>query len=142
MNKRAYGFTIVELLVVIVIIGILATITTVAYNGVTNRAKMAKVQADYSSIDDVMTMYIAEQGTVPLCSGGAGTGCNFSTITPVLSAYATNLPTKLLNNAEMQYAADTSGNKWAVRMYLPNGTYCRQGYNPSSGWWSPISSCW
>ena len=33
------GFTIVELLIVIVIIGILAAITIVAYNGITARAQ-------------------------------------------------------------------------------------------------------
>lgn len=37
--KNQKGFTIVELLIVIVVIGILAAITIVAYNGIQNRAK-------------------------------------------------------------------------------------------------------
>lgn len=37
-NKKQYGFTIVELLIVIVVIGILAAITIVAYNGVQSKA--------------------------------------------------------------------------------------------------------
>lgn len=37
-SKKQSGFTIVELLIVIVIIAILATITVVAYNGITQRA--------------------------------------------------------------------------------------------------------
>ena len=40
------GFTIVELLIVSVVIGILAGITIVAYNGVQNRANDASVQSD------------------------------------------------------------------------------------------------
>ena len=40
------GFTVVELLIVIVVISILATITIVAYNGVQNRANDTAVQAD------------------------------------------------------------------------------------------------
>ena len=40
------GFTIVELLIVIVVIAILAAITIVAYNGVTSRANAAKNQTD------------------------------------------------------------------------------------------------
>ena len=39
MKKTTSGFTIVELLIVIVVIGILAAITIVAYNGVQNRAR-------------------------------------------------------------------------------------------------------
>lgn len=42
-NKYSSGFTIVELLIVIVVIGILAAITIVAYNGVQNRARTSAV---------------------------------------------------------------------------------------------------
>ncbi len=40
-NKDQAGFTIVELLIVIVIIGILAAITIVAFNGIQNRANLS-----------------------------------------------------------------------------------------------------
>ena len=43
------GFTIVELLIVIVVIGILAAITIVAYNGVQTRALASKRQADVNA---------------------------------------------------------------------------------------------
>lgn len=42
------GFTIVELLIVIVIIGILAAITIVAYNGIQNRASTSVMHSDLS----------------------------------------------------------------------------------------------
>lgn len=45
-DRRRQGFTIVELLIVIVVIGILAAITVVAYNGVQTRAQEAKRSAD------------------------------------------------------------------------------------------------
>lgn len=45
MTKNRSGFTIVELLIVIVVITILATISIVAYNGIQNRAYNAKVIA-------------------------------------------------------------------------------------------------
>jgi len=40
------GFTIVELLVVIVVIGILAAITVVAYTGVTQKATVSTLTSD------------------------------------------------------------------------------------------------
>lgn len=47
--KRTEGFTIVELLIVIVVIAILAAITIVSYNGITNRAKSAAQTSELSS---------------------------------------------------------------------------------------------
>ncbi len=48
-NQSVLGFTIVELLVVIVVIGILAAITIVAYTGLTKKANTALIQSDLSN---------------------------------------------------------------------------------------------
>jgi prepilin-type N-terminal cleavage/methylation domain-containing protein len=47
-NIRTAGFTIVELLIVIVVIGILAAITIVAYNGIQDRARASSVSSALS----------------------------------------------------------------------------------------------
>ncbi len=47
--KVQHGFTIVELLIVVVVIAILAAITIVAYNGITNRAKLAARASELES---------------------------------------------------------------------------------------------
>ena len=57
------GFTIVELLIVIVVIGILAGITIVAYNGVTTRANATKAQTNAASIQKVAEAYNADSTT-------------------------------------------------------------------------------
>ena len=46
--RKQTGFTIVELLIVVVVIAILAAITIVAYNGITNRAKESSVASEVS----------------------------------------------------------------------------------------------
>lgn len=49
-QTKSRGFTIVELLIVIVVIAILAAITIIAYNGIQNRAKTAQYQGDANAI--------------------------------------------------------------------------------------------
>lgn len=46
--RHGAGFTIVELLIVIVVIGVLAAISAVAYNGVQDRARQSKYNSDLS----------------------------------------------------------------------------------------------
>jgi prepilin-type N-terminal cleavage/methylation domain-containing protein len=48
--RKQTGFTIVELLIVIVVIGILAAITIVAYNGVQTRANQSKIDTDMRNL--------------------------------------------------------------------------------------------
>lgn len=64
--KRS-GFTIVELLIVIVVIGILAAITIVAFNGVQERANTTAVKSDLSAIKKKMEIFKIDNpaGTYP-----------------------------------------------------------------------------
>jgi len=63
--SKNHGFTIVELLVTVVIIGILASITLVSYTGVTNRANQAVLQSDLSNARTKLAIYQAENGSYP-----------------------------------------------------------------------------
>ncbi len=64
-SKQPHGFTIVELLVVIVVIAILAAISLVAYNGIQNRANDAAVAVDAHNIMILMTQYSAVNNQYP-----------------------------------------------------------------------------
>jgi prepilin-type N-terminal cleavage/methylation domain-containing protein len=63
-NKQV-GFTIVELLIVIVVIGILAAITIVAYNGVQNRAHDATVQNDLRNLSTRVELFNVDNNKYP-----------------------------------------------------------------------------
>lgn len=61
-NSLSKGFTIVELLIVIVVIGILAVIVIVAFNGVQNRAYDTAVRADLSNASKKLGLFYADNG--------------------------------------------------------------------------------
>jgi len=56
-QKRDKGFTIVELLIVVVVIAILAAITIVSYNGITQRASNSLVLASVANWERIIKLY-------------------------------------------------------------------------------------
>lgn len=64
-NMQRNGFTIVELLIVIIVIGILAAITVIVYVGMQNRANDTAVQSDLKSFAKKMELYKVDNGTYP-----------------------------------------------------------------------------
>ena len=64
-NLKQHGFTIVELLIVIVIIGILASITVVVYSGITGRAGIAAMKSELKSAASVLSVDRFNDGSYP-----------------------------------------------------------------------------
>lgn len=65
MKKTTSGFTIVELLIVIVVIAILAVITIVAYNGIQNRANDSTIQSDLVNYSKKAELFNVDNGRYP-----------------------------------------------------------------------------
>lgn len=63
--RTSRGFTLVELLIVIVVIAILAAITVVAYGSVTNKANISSAQQDASSVAQKLKAYQTENNSLP-----------------------------------------------------------------------------
>lgn len=63
--KNKSAFTIVELLVVIVVIGILASITILSYNGITNKAIASSLQSDLANASKQLDLFQVDYGYYP-----------------------------------------------------------------------------
>ena len=72
--KNERGFTIMELLVVIVIIGVLAAIGVPAYNNMTTRARQTACQANRRTLQTAVGMCFADTGAYPANLGAALAG--------------------------------------------------------------------
>lgn len=89
-RKQRRGFTIVELLIVVVVIAILAAITIVAYNGITANAKESALKSDLTTAAKKLHVAKVEDGSFPGAKPGfmsanlayAGGGNAFCTPVP------------------------------------------------------------
>lgn len=74
MRIRTSGFTIVELLIVIVVIAVLAAITIVAFNGVQQRANNTQTIQAMKEFVNAFNLYAQDNGNYPQLTGCLGEG--------------------------------------------------------------------
>lgn len=65
LKKRNQGFTIVELLIVIVVIGILALLVITTYGGIQQKARNAKRTTDLKTVQTQLEAFFSQQGYYP-----------------------------------------------------------------------------
>lgn len=152
---RNSGFTIVELLIVIVVIAILAVITIVAYNGIQTRAENAKTISAVQAYKKALLQYATEKGSYPISGGycqgaqyplldGVTAGCrNSSSVLPntVAATYAPLLQPYMGGNSPMPStkilynAAGTTGYV-GIYFYGTNYNYTLDGDKVVGLWYT------
>lgn len=102
------GFTLVELLIVMAIIGLLASIVLISLNIAKKKANDAKRLSDLKQIQIALEMYNDENGSYPNqnCSS---TDSGWNNLATDLQGYITELPTDPVNNSTYRYWYDGGG---------------------------------
>jgi type IV pilus assembly protein PilA len=87
MRRLQQGFTLIELMIVVAIIGILAAVALPAYQDYTIRAKVSEALLAMSSCRTSITEVYQTGGTPP---GGSNWGCEGTSLSKYVSAIATD----------------------------------------------------
>jgi len=110
-RSAARGFTLVELMVVVAVIGVLSTIAIPLYVSVQARGRIAKAQADSRTLASAVGVYSAHMGAIPSA---------LAQLTTVVTNSQGNSAGPFMNSVP----APPSG--WSTYGYTPNvpaGTY-------------------
>lgn len=103
--RHTFGFTLIEMLVVMVVIGILATISLIAVQGVRESARNSRRKSDLETVRKVLEFYRADCNHYPtgLSFGGRLVGDNSTSACPRTNVYAQELPQDTLAPGRRYY---------------------------------------
>lgn len=114
INILQKGFTLVELLIVIAIIGVLAALLMSNFIGVRQRARDAQRKSDLKQVQSALELYRSDVGTYPSCTSSAS--CNFPSCGSSLPASGATIymqkipcdPSSSYNSGSYAYWSDSS----------------------------------
>jgi general secretion pathway protein G len=137
MNRRFRaqdGFTLIEIMVVILIIGLLALMVVPRLRGVADRAKRTKAQADIQELKQPLDRYYLDNGSYPTTDHGLQALVSPPTAGRVPSnyeqgGYIEKLPNDPWGN---QYFYQSDGSSYALKSFGPDGVQSADDIDGSS----------
>src|SRR3989344_3471303 len=118
-QRKRSGFTLVELLMVIAIIGILASLTLVSLRGAGAKARDAKVKTNVSSIDKAISQY--ELDNQKFFVDPVSATINISPTSSIATALSSYINSSNLNPTKVaKYTTNAAGSSFAMAWELEN----------------------
>ncbi|HJM04668.1 MAG TPA: putative Ig domain-containing protein [Candidatus Saccharimonadaceae bacterium] len=140
-STRQRGFTILELLVVITVIGILASIVIVSYQGIQERSRDAERDSSITEIKIALEKYYADNSQFPAACSFDGVTCSANNLIVPLAPYLSTFPSD--PTAETGTAGDyqyvrggEEGNAYALKVVYEAREECKTGVRVDASWWS------
>ena len=133
MNSRRQqqaGFTLIEIMVVILILGLLATLVVQSLRGATDKAKRTKAMADIAELKTALDRYYIDSGSYPTTDQGLqalvapptqGGGGD-----PQADGYVRRIPSDPWNNP---YVYQSDGNTYTLKSLGADGAEGGTGKN-------------
>ncbi|MGH7864494.1 MAG: type II secretion system major pseudopilin GspG [Candidatus Binataceae bacterium] len=132
MNRRcAPGFTLIELMVVILILGLLALLIVPNVTGVSDRARATKAQADISALKQALSAFYIDNGYYPATDQGLRSltappqGGRVPANYP-RGGYVQNIPPDPWGS---EYVYQSDGNTFVLKSYGADGQEGGEGKN-------------
>lgn len=118
LRRNTRGFTIVELLIVIVVIAILAAITVVAYTGISNRANDTAIRGDLASLSRLMGVYKVTNERYPQANNSSLGGATLPSFKANKTTYDTS---SSAGTSNLTFCVTTGGTNFAVLALSKSG---------------------
>jgi general secretion pathway protein G len=130
-RKGQDGFTLIELMVVILIIGLLATIVVQSLRGATDKAKKTKAQADIAELRTALDRYYLDNGNYPTTEQGLAALVTAPTNGPIPSDYEDGGYVQRIPNDPWghPYVYQSDGNSYTLESYGADGQAGGTGKN-------------
>lgn len=143
MNKvwaTKKGFTIIELLVSIVVIGILATIMIISYSGIQQQSRDSERGSDIVQLKMAIEKYHSDKSLYPIVCSVDNTDCPVSALATELAPYLSNIPKDprytLDSASDYRYVRGaTTTDSYAIKVTYEAKSSCKTGVNVTAGWW-------
>jgi general secretion pathway protein G len=131
LRRTESGFTLIELMVVILIIGLLATIVVQNLKGATDKAKRIKAEADISAFKTALDRYYLDNGSYPSSDQGLAALVSAPTNGKVPAdyppgGYIEKIPNDPWGNP---YAYQSDGDNYVLKSYGADGVEGGTGKN-------------